>query len=425
MSAAAAAQGEPQGEPALRLPEAAGDARIVGADFLRAFACLSVVAHHLAQRVDIAEAPAWLRPVLRLALEGSAGVSVFFVLSGFLLARFFWLALAQGAPMPSLGVYALRRLARIAPGFWLALAVSLVVSVTLFAFPLDAELGLRFLAGFLFVSDWHWRTFFPMEVDGALWSIGFEVSSYALLPLGFLLLFALNGRARGANARAALLLGAWAAVLALALLAHWAFTVLIVPPPENRGFEYGFQGGARLWMPAWNPFGFFATFAVGAAAAGALALLAPDGAAGGRVRAAVALYAMVLVPWLPVDAASGGFGIEAIPYSFPHLALSAALLLILLPAARPLQGLVEHRAVRALAALSFGIYLWHQLVIDTVRHLAAPFVVTTRLWPWLFLCTPAVLLTLLIAKLSFEHLERPAIRAARRLERRLRVQAHA
>ena len=101
------------------------DNRLLGADFLRATACLGVLLHHLAFRMDMNAVPDAAEPVLRFLVYGSFGVTVFFVLSGFLLARPFWLALDAGKPMPSLRTYALRRLARIVPGFWLALAVSL------------------------------------------------------------------------------------------------------------------------------------------------------------------------------------------------------------------------------------------------------------------------------------------------------------
>src|SRR5688572_21954674 len=95
--------------------------RLLGADFVRAAACLTVLAHHLGQRMswraDFGPLD-WLPVFSRI---GTFGVSMFFVLSGFLLARPFWTALDEGRPMPSLKVYALRRAARIFPGYWFIL----------------------------------------------------------------------------------------------------------------------------------------------------------------------------------------------------------------------------------------------------------------------------------------------------------------
>ena len=90
----------------------------------------------------------------------------------------------------------MRRAARILPGYWLALLVTFVLSLTVFGAALDGQLVLRLVAGIVTVADWHWITLFPVEVNGPLWSISFEVTSYLLLPLGFAALF-LIGRWSG------------------------------------------------------------------------------------------------------------------------------------------------------------------------------------------------------------------------------------
>lgn len=145
--------------------------RLLGADFLRAAACLMVLFHHLAFRMDMGNVPAPFVPVMQFLDMGSFGVAVFFVLSGFLLA------LDRGEPMPSLRTFTLRRAARILPGFWLALILSFVLSITISGSPLDGERIIRLVAGFFLVSDWHWLTLFPVDNNGPLWSIGFEVTS--------------------------------------------------------------------------------------------------------------------------------------------------------------------------------------------------------------------------------------------------------
>ena len=154
--------------------------RLYGADFMRAAACLTVLFHHLSQRMGgnaKLDSIEWFRVFAQI---GTFGVGMFFVLSGFLLARPFWQAFDAGAPMPSIRTYATRRAARILPGFWLALAASFVLGITVFRVPLDGWLVVRFVAGFLGISDWHWLTLFPVEINGPLWSIGFEITSYVL-----------------------------------------------------------------------------------------------------------------------------------------------------------------------------------------------------------------------------------------------------
>ncbi len=307
------------------------DNRLSGADFIRAAACLTVLFHHLAQRMSWQESLGFIEWFRVFAQIGTFGVAMFFVLSGFLLARPFWQALDRGEAMPSLSTYALRRAARILPGFWLALLVSFVLSFTVFEARLDGELVLRLLAGLLLVADWHWVSFFPVEVNGPLWSIGFEITSYVLLPLGLALVFlAARWTGRGWQSRLA-----WVAVIGVVLVGQWMFTRYYRVDMHQRGWDYGLIGGAKYWMPRYNPLGFFAMFAIGSLAAGLQVRWA-------KVRSwsfdAVSVVAIGLAVWvfirhMPARDPSG-FGWLGIPYAFPWFVLTVALFLAAAPSSR-------------------------------------------------------------------------------------------
>ena len=394
------------------------NSRLYGADFIRASACLIVLFHHLAQRVDF-RSELGANPFLQVFNSvGGLGVAMFFVLSGFLLARPFWQALDAGASMPSLRVYALRRAARIIPGFWLALTVTFILTVTVFGATPDGWLWLRYAAGLLLVSDWHWTTLFPVEINGPLWSIGFEVSAYVMLPIGFLALFGLaQGRLRGWPARLA-----WLAIIAVALGAHWLFYSNVHVDPLRKGWDYGLQGGAKTWMPWFNPFGFFVMFATGALAAGMQVSLA-------RFRSLIfdliAVAAMAGAGWIIwTNGLRGGgefYGWLRVPYEFPtfHLLIGAALAAG--PAGLLVGRILDNPLVAWLARISFGIYVWHYLVLELVRHYWVPeMVYGTMSDPTKFLVASAVItgITLVIASLSWRWLELPVINWARGLENR-------
>lgn len=392
------------------------DNRLAGADFVRAAACTTVLLHHLMQRLN-ADGP--LDPVLR-ALKvfshiGTFGVAMFFVLSGFLLARPFWRALDQGDPLPSLRVYALRRAARILPGFWTAMAVTFALTITVFAIPFDGQLLLRFVSGMLLVADWHWVTFFPVEINGPLWSISFEATSYVLMPLGFVLLFALTGvTGRGWGAR----LG-WVAVLGLTLLAHIAFKAWFPMDGLRRSWDYGLMGGAKSWMPNYNPFALFAMFAVGSLAAGVetqfrtikswvFDLLSVVG---------IALTIWVLVEHMKVRDDSG-YGLLGVPYAFPWMVLSVGLVLATTPHAVLTGALLDNPLVRYIAKISFGIYIWHYVVIELVRLYWMPEFTYGNLQPGAFVTAALVVtaLSVVLGHLSFVLVEQPAIAWARKRE---------
>lgn len=388
--------------------------RLLGADFLRAAACMMVMLHHLAFRMPADKVPALFRGLHGFLLMGSFGVSVFFMLSGFLLSRPFWLALDRGEPMPSLRVYALRRAARILPGFWLALVVSLLVGLALGSSSWSAEQAIRFLAGFLLVSDWHWVTLFPVDNNGPLWSIGFEVTSYVLLPMCLSLLFALN--LKGWAARIA-----WIVVIGVVLFVH-AMVVRWAPIDEvGRGWEHGLLGGAKAWMPRFNPIGFFAIFALGALAGGIQLALSKLRHWLLDVLGVMALLATGFSMALLMGGETEGYGWLGVPYAFPWLPLFVGAALVALPSSVLVGRLLDNRVTRFVAAISFGIYVWHFLLIELLADLVPPAFDTSgdEAWTvWLWSSAAVMGLSFILATASFFFLERPVVRWARTLERR-------
>ena len=64
--------------------------RLIGADGLRAIACLSVIIHHLSQQLIPNNQPTIIQELQKFGIIGNTGVSIFFIFSGFLLSYPFW-----------------------------------------------------------------------------------------------------------------------------------------------------------------------------------------------------------------------------------------------------------------------------------------------------------------------------------------------
>lgn len=111
-------------------------------------------------------------PLGVLMLEGRYGVTLFFVLSGFLLLVRYYESVFKGT---SFGVYWLKRFARIMPLYWTLLAIMLgyyvMNDLSLKDFPIFATLTQGFFS------------YLKFEGIGTAWSLTVEECFYLLLPL--------------------------------------------------------------------------------------------------------------------------------------------------------------------------------------------------------------------------------------------------
>ncbi|HEX8026661.1 MAG TPA: acyltransferase [Candidatus Limnocylindrales bacterium] len=159
------------------------DHRSAGLDALRAFACLMVVAFHAHTVAGVPFGP--LDPIVD---GGNQGVFVFFALSGYLLYRPFLRAGGPGGTGGTGGnggvdlrAYAIKRAARILPGYYVALvALTLLTGTRL---PFDQPIPYLALAS---AYQGPLRDFL-----GSAWTLSAEVLFYVTLPL---IAWAVRGR---------------------------------------------------------------------------------------------------------------------------------------------------------------------------------------------------------------------------------------
>jgi peptidoglycan/LPS O-acetylase OafA/YrhL len=375
-----------------------------GADGLRAIACLMVVFHHLADRPELQVHSVITRDLQAFVLQGSAGVSAFFVLSGLLLSLPFWRHYLGQQSFPDMLEYTRRRAARIVPGFYFSLLISF--ALTLVLVPNVEQPWIRLIAGLSFTNALHYVTFFPVDLNGPLWSIGFEVICYFLMPLGMWMLFKLFP-SRGFRFAFTF----WIAVLTLVLLANQLIITQLVPDGIHRGWQYGMIGGAKFWTPNYNVIGFFAHYAIGVLAAGWLAEQQRRKQDSSFVFDALAIagFAGVIgLFWTGRNFGEFAMGFQTQPYRYPFFALCIALSLITMPFSRLLGRALDNPFFKYTAKVSFGLYIWHFLVIEVV-FLASQTVGLPGL-PYVVPAGFALLLTYITAGLSYRFVESPFLR---------------
>jgi peptidoglycan/LPS O-acetylase OafA/YrhL len=365
-------------------------------DSMRAIAALSVLLFHAAF-FEFVHSPNPLRPY---TVHLDVGVSVFFLISGFLLYRPFVRARRFEAKSPHVPAYAWRRFLRIVPAYWVALTI-----VALWLGLDEVFTRKEIVTYYGFLQIYHANT--SLGGIGQAWTLCVEITFYAFLPVWALLMHGLRGGARRELGALALL---WLASLAYKI---WALDQI---SPNS------LYSGPYL-QPLPN---FLDQFAVGMAlAVGSVELERMD-----RIPRAVDwLRRHDWVPWVFAAVAfwalSTRIGYTGKPFQSSsrrmflgrHELQTAVALGLIVPAivAEPGRGVAGRvlatRVLTYLGLISYGIYLYH-------------FAVVKQLGDWISFPGPAVprfllhaLLALVgatvLASLSYYVVERPALRLKR------------
>ncbi|MFI6239196.1 acyltransferase family protein [Micromonospora sp. NPDC050795] len=330
--------------PTVSEPSATG--RLPALDALRAIGAVAVVGHHVGFQTAVTMNTAWGGWLARL----DVGVAIFFVLSGFLLFRPWALNAATGRARPGAERYLWRRALRILPAYWLAVAVCLIV------LPQNGQASL---------GDWiRHLTFAQIYQPGQLraglsqtWSLATEVVFYLILPLIAVLAVGRSWRPVRTIvivSGSALLTAAWLTMMGLG----WLDTSL-----------------HTMWFPSYA-----AWFGTGMALATAhVALRTGTAPAAFRVlddlasapvtcwAAAVGLMAIATTPVAGprdlTEPTAAEFGVKLALY----LVIAALILIpVAFGGASRAKQVFGSSSARWLGAVSYGLFLWHPMVIELI-----------------------------------------------------------
>ncbi len=359
-----------------------GNPRFPLMDSLRAVAALGVLVAHVTIFTGNAQRLSW--GVLPGNLD--VGVSVFFVLSGFLLYRPFCAAGLDGRRAPRVRAYVRRRILRIVPAYWLALTVLAIYPGVPGVFSAD---WWRYYG---FLQFYSYRT--SIRGLGVAWTLCVEVAFYVALPVYAAMVARLTARLdRAARVRAQ-----------LGLLA-----VLSVGSIVLRVTDQGVVMQNSLLTH-------FYWFALG------MALAIGSAALHGRTQQPRAVRMVIARPGLCWLAAGAVFlAMCGILTSAPqHLYYSVAqafwqyLLSGLIAALLVVPAVFGHdaggwprrvlagRTLARLGLISYGIYLWHATI--------AIWFISHDIQTWLPVLIGDFVVTIAVASASYSFVERPILR---------------
>jgi peptidoglycan/LPS O-acetylase OafA/YrhL len=329
-------------------------------------------------------------------------VPVFFVVSGFVLYRPFLAGHAGLGPRPNLRRYARGRVLRIVPGYWVAMTALAIYPG---------------LTG-VFTGDW-WRYYGflqiytlrtePLGLPPA-WTLGVEVVFYALLPL---LALAAARRPLDRSAAAGPLRRDVASRIQIVslgglILASTAFRVWAMrASPDST---------QTIWPPAligWFAGGMLlAVLSVRRQAAGAPtdagrgSALAATACWAGAGLAVVALAALAPRQLFPPHEPALRFALENLAYVAIATLFVAPAVAVLGRGGLP-GWVLGLRPLRLIGVISYGVYLWHYPIIETLHDhgLGDSGTLST-----LELAAVALILASIAAAVSYVVVERPAMR---------------
>lgn len=396
------------------MSEGAGQSESVGRleqlpalDGLRAIAALSVVLTHVGTLSGRSFDTAWGAYLAR----ADVGVAVFFVLSGFLLGRPFLRAVIDDLPRPKLGPYLKRRVLRIFPAYWF------IFGVIALGYGIVATSAGALLSQFFLLHIYDTSTTLGPSIRsasgelghplGPSWSLAVEISFYAFLPLlAACLARACAGRDRRGRRR-----------LATAVVVSLVVCSLCLRLAAFASLSVARAGLVGTWLPLnldWFGAGMLLALAAEAERTGELS---PSLArlTGGRFLP-IGSWGIAAVTFVLV---SKGVGIVPTQLTFStaeslarQVLYGAVGFFLLVPLAlgprrsAAIRSALAATPLRQLGLISYGIYLWQDVVIDQYlrhtpnRYFASPF------WESLAFVVGG---SALAAAISYWLVERPAL----------------
>lgn len=363
-------------------------------DGLRAVAVFLVLFSHTTGSIES------YGPLTKPLAHTNIGVTIFFLISGFLLYRPF-IAHRTGGPLaPRIGDYAKRRVLRIFPAYWVCLTILVVFVPGAILLDTPNLINQYLLLQTLPIAGEGSCVYFLVGCDLAhTWSLAIEATFYVSLPL-YVTVADRLARGRPAATWMRLELALLAAISLGGVLARY---VIFESSTTSTSLVTGTLIGTAFWFALGMGLAVISVV-LGAREREPRAVTFIRRRAGLLWLAALALY-VALSEHLPPE----GFTLSIRQQVLTFVVFGLSSLLLLLPAVFSRAGegapqrFLASPVIAWLGLISYGIFLWHNPVIIELQRSYGPI----DFFPLLPL---ACAISIVIAAASYYAIERPAMR---------------
>lgn len=324
---------------------------------LRWLAAIIVVLYHLNQQ----RSTVWLTQlswdIYQFTEHLVFVVSIFFMFTAFFRSLWYWRYFLYAEWKRPVFFSALfDRITRIAPLYYFALFMSIVVVLCIQWY--DASIFPRLLSGLTFSTWISAYTFFPVDLNGPLWFVSYDIAGWIIISL------ALHGMLY--IRRKIWVLWYFFMIGSLLVFLHllwidisWSLVPWI----------------AGQWFPTYNPFLFWLHFLFGALAWFFVVLFEKKKNLPLYVFEWLSLVTLVILwvfLWQIRAAWDWDVSIPTWPYHFPYITILLVILFITLPFTRYMSAWFDNRVFLFLSYISYPLYLFHALIIVLLRTYVFP-----------------------------------------------------
>lgn len=360
--------------------------KLSGFSGLRGLAALMVVYYHLNQHRNTVNLPEWSWDMYQFTEHIVFVVSVFFIFSGFFRSLSYWKVIFLWGEMRSFRADIRDRFFRIAPLYYVSLLATFLLVWLVQWY--DTSAFLRLFSGMTFTSWMSSETFFPVDINGPLWFISFDMVGWLMVSgmMAFLV------RVSSWTLRILLI------ILYPLVLTAWHFAWTSLPWSLAPGIAWE-------WFPTYNPFLFGLHFYIGLLLGGAIMFFRER-----KVHILNDIFILLMTSvwaymlWNIRSSDDWSHSMPIGPYHFPYSAIIFWLICFSLPLTRYLARWFDNRILIFYGRISYALYLIHMLIIFLLRKYIF---LWEQLWfyNWSLFAVCALLLSTAIAAIISRYIE--------------------